>query len=667
MKYITTAVALLFWLSSWAGAEEITVKVSNDRAAVMQIHGTGGDPDLAGTIKGAANLKEGKSGLRADLLLKKAAELTGASADLYARLTGQTIEAIGYLNMKVPADPTAPKVFDLSAESVTEGDQSAANFKLALEAPQGPEAAPKGSGKFAMKGDFKAFKSTGEFELSGGPISGGQVPFRKFELSIVETVASESAGGESGETGSAAPVKTAISFTFVTPKGSEFAGQLAALPAMAPMLEQQLKSAQVKVEGVSFAPPTEEGDNSISKGSLTLVDLRGTIKSFLPLMAAQMQGPPEVQKGMEEMIETRFDTFSVALEFQDTSVKGTFAVDCSQLDKFFSGYLAILPAVQEVSNQQMLEDAGELGPLLAPFLRLNTEQAVESVKLLSTSSMTVDAEVNFSLDVKGAEGQAEKTVAFLADGKLSSTNYQDYVTKAKAAGLPVAEKAVGKLTLNLKDQTALTGDLYVFTDGDLVNYYKGMLAKAAQEGQAPEDVQKTISELSFEEVSFKMSLLDNKMTLLGRSTTSDLSKALGLILKQANPALETDLTGVAIDASLDEQGSGKSQTQVFFANFLPGRDAAGIKEVLGLPANAQVTLDAPANELAMVAVEQPELVVDGKLAEVQAQGQKLLASSPNEVAQGGSSGGGAGNWGLIVVGVLLLAGVGGFLAFGKKS
>jgi hypothetical protein len=106
---------------------------------------------------------------------------------------------------------------------------------------------------------------------------------------------------------------------------------------------------------------------------------------------------------------------------------------------------------------------------------------------------------------------------------------------------------------------------------------------------------------------------------------------------------------------------------VYFANFLPGKDAAGIKEVLGLPTSASVTLDAPAGDVAMVAVEQPELTVDGNLAKVQDEGKKLLAASPGEVASGGGGGGGGGKAGLIAVGVLVLLGVGGFLAFGKKS
>lgn len=645
----------LFLLGTWAGAEELSVKVSGDRSAVLNVVDTAGDPELAGTVKGAANLKEGKSGLRADLTLKNSAELQGAQADLYAMMTGSTIEAIGYLNAKVPADPNAPKVFDLDIESVTEGDQSGANFHVNYEGPAGTDPVPKGSGKFAIKGDFKAIKSTGEFDFSGGTIKGSDIPFNKFELTISETGA--------GDANS--PVKTAISFTISAPKDSPTAQQLAALPMAASSLEQNLKSAAIKYEGISFPAPTTEGNNTVAKGSLTLIDLRTTIKGFLPLMAAQMQGGPEIQKGLEQLIEARCDKFTFTLDVQDTALKGTVAVDASKLDQFFAGYLTLMPAIQESSNQQMMANAGEFGPMLAPLLKLNAEQAVESVKLLATSAMTIDAEMNFNLDVKGADNAPEKTLAFKAEGKMASTNYQDYVTKAKAAGMPVAEKAVIKVTATLKDQTALTGNAYLFTDGDILNYYKGILAKAAKEGQAPEDVQKAITELRIDDIGMKLTLKDNKLNILARGTTSDFSKFAALVLKQVNPAFEAELTGGAVDLALDDKGAGKTDVKVFFANFLPGKDAAAIKELLGLPANANVTLDAPAGDVALVAVEQPELTVDGNLAQVQADGQKLLASSPGEVASGGSGSGS--KMGLIALGVLLLAGVGGFLAFGKKG
>lgn len=633
--------------ASWAGAEEVTVKVAGDRSAVIQVLDQAGNPDVSGTVKGAANLKEGKSGLKADLVLKNAAELQGAQGDLYAVTTGNAIEMIGYINAKLPPDPNAPKVLDIDLETVTEGDQSAAKFNAHVEGPaNGPT--PKGSGKGSLKGDFKKLSATGEFELSGGDIKGSEIPFNKFELNISEK-----------------DKKTTVSFVVSAPKASEMAKNLDSLPAFKPLLEGKLKEMGVTAEGVDFPAPVVEGENKIGKGQFTLVDLRAVIKPYLGLVASQMPGIPEGQKALEEMLEAQMDKFAFSLDVQEAGFKGNVTVEASNLDRFWSGYLTLLPAIQEMSNQQMLADAGEFRPILEPLLKLNTKQTVDSLKLLSSSTIKFEGEGKFSLDLSGEA--AAQTLAFKADGNLLMSNYKDYATKAKAAGLPVAEKAVGKLKLNLKDKTALTGDAYFYTDGNIMDFYKNMLGQAAKEAQASEEVQKAIADFKFEDAGFKVSLKDNKVSILGRSSTSDLTSIASLLLKQGLPQLDATFGGAAVDVTMDDKASGKADVKFFFSNFMPGKDAAAIKEALGLPSAATVTMDAPGDQVKLVAVEQPELTVDGQLVAVQEAGKSLLASSPADVATSGPGGSGGNKWGLIAVGVLLLLGVGGFLAFGKKS
>ncbi len=633
--------------TTWAGAEELSVKVAGDRSAVIHVVDKTGDPDVSGTVKGSANLKEGKSGFRADLVLKNAAELQGSQGDLYAITTGNAMEMIGFINAKLPADPNAPKVLDIDLETVTEGDQSAAKFNAHVEAPaNGPT--PKGSGKASLKGDFKKLSSTGDFELTGGDIKGSDIPFNKLEINITEV-----------------EKKTTIAFVLSVAKDSDMAKNLDTLPEIKPLLEGKMKEMGLAVEGVDFPKPTEEGTNKVGKGQFTLVDVRTFIKPYLGMVALQMQGVPEAQKALEEMLEARMDKFSFTLEVQEAGFKGNFATEASSLDKFWSGYLTLLPAIQEVSNQQMLADAGELRPILEPLLKLNTKQTVDSLKLLSSSSITVEGEGKFSLDLTG-DAKAE-TAVFKADGNLLMSNWSDYASKAKTAGLPVPEKAVGKLKINLKDQTALTGDLYFYTDVNALDFYKNMLGQAAKDAQASEEVQKAIADFKFEDAGFKVSLKDNKVTVLGRSTTSDLTSIASLILKQGLPQLDAAVSGAAIDSTLDDKGQGSTNVKLFFSKFMPGKDAAAIKEALGLPSSATVALDAPSDQVALVAVEQPELSVDGQLVTVQEAGKALLASSPADVATTGPGGSGGNKWGLIAVGALLLMGVGGFLAFGKKS
>ncbi len=651
MNFLILLLALFGWAS--VSAEETVVKVAGDRQAVIQFtDGSAGDPELSGSAQGASDLKAGKGGFRADLTLHENSEFVGSQFDFYSKVTGQTIEAIGALDLVLPHDPEMPKTLNLDFESKTEGDQSAANFSFDMTGVNSPEAVPSGNGKFKMQGDFKAFTSTGEFSLSGEGVQVDDLPFTSFELSVTEV-----------------EDKTTIKLKVVAPKDSETAQQMAALPMMAAMLEQQLQSGGIKYENLNFPAPTEEGEDSVSTAELTLIDLRGTIRPFLGMAAMQMRSEyssdVDAEKALADMLEARFDEFTIGLAHGETSLNGNLVVNMSQLNRFYDGYLTLLPALNDLSNQDLIYQAGEFGPLVEAFLELNTQQSIETIKLLVNSELTFQGEM--SVDLMPADNQE---FGVKLAGNLLMNRYADFVTKARAAGLPVADKAVGLAKLTFKtgdDQTHnLVGELYAYTDGNLVDHYKTMLADAAAKADAPPEVKEAVSSLTVEDVSMKVGLRDNKVTLEGRSDTSDLSKIVSLILGGAAPQFQGELTGMAFSMEMPEPGQGTIDMKFHFADFFPGQNEAQIREALGLPGATQVIVDAPADEVKLVAVVQPELTIDGKLAEAKRAGEALLAASPGDVASGTASSGG-GMKGLIGVGLLLFLGVIGFALFGRKS
>lgn len=648
MKNKTKSLLIFLFLFSWswAGAEEISVKVAGDRSAVVHVTDTeSADPDISGMMKGSADLKAGKSAFKADLVLKDAAELQGAKAGLYSSMTNKTIEAIGFIDAKIPADPNGPKVLDINAETVTEGDQSAAKFSINVAGPNNDDSVPTGSGSMNLSGDVKSLKSNGEFSFSGGDIKAEEAPFKNFSIDITEV-----------------ENKTTVSFEIKAAKDSDMAAQLDGIPQMAPMVEQQLKQAGLKYEGLDFPAPTEEGDLKVGKGTITIIAVRDTIRPFLGFAAGGLQaemGPDvDVKGAMENMLEVKFDKFSFALNVDGEKLDGTFDVNMSNLDKFYEGYLVILPAVQKQQNQEMAYEMGEFGPMFIAFMELNTEQGIKAIKAAIQSNMTIEGDAKFSLEPK------EQDLSFTASGSLLTSNYQNYLAKAKEMGLPVAEKAVGFLNLKMEDQTALKGDMYLYTDGDLVSYYKSMLGSAADSSGAPKDVVDAINALELNEIGMKLNLQDNKLVIEGKGDTSDLTKVSDVIISKAAAGFDAKLTGAHFEANMPEGAQGNVDFKAFFSEFMPGKNEAQIKEGLGLPSSATVTLDAPAEEAKLVAIEAPELTIDGALADVQASGQELLASSPADM--GGSGGGGGGsNWGLIALGALILVGVGGFLMFKK--
>lgn len=651
-----SAVLTLFTLLSFSsvGAEEITVKVAGDRNAVVQVTSTEpGEPDASGSLKASADLKAGKSAIDGTFDLKDSPDTKDVNFSVYTKADGSSIEAIGHVNAKIPADPDTPKVFDINAETVTEGDQSSADFKINVVGPKDGEEIPNGSGDMKFDGDFKAMKSSGKFSFSGADINAEEIPFESmsFEISEVEN-------------------KTTISFEMKVAKASPMAAQLDQIPSMAAMVEGQLKQANIKYEGLEFPAPTEEGEFKVGKAKMTLIDLRGTIRPFLGMASGQMQGEMgpdvDVQGAFEKMLEVKFDKFAFGMNVAGDKMDGTFEMNVSNLNTFLEGYLVIMPPLQEQSNREVARElAREMGPagmafqpFFEAFLTANTNQGADAIKAAIGSSLSLSGNAEFKLAPKD-----EKDLEFTMSGNVLSKGYQDYVTKAKELGVPVAEKAVGLVDISLKDGTQMTGNMYLYTDGNLINYYKGMLTDSAKSANAPPEVVKELEAFDLKGMTFKADLAGNKLTIKGSSETTDLTGITKMGLKQAQ--IDATLTGMNLDLQMPEGQDTAIDARIFFSEFLPGKNEAQIKEAMGLPASATVAMDAPADDVKIVAVEAPEVTVDGKLAEVQSTGQKLLASGPAEVA-GGGGGGGGNKWGLIALGALLLVGVGGFLMFGKK-
>ena len=178
----------------------------------------------------------------------------------------------------------------------------------------------------------------------------------------------------------------------------------------------------------------------MGKGKFTIIDVRGTIRPFLGFASGQLQremGPDvDVQGAMENMLEIRFGKLDFAMNTGENSIDGTFEMNLTNLDKFYEGYLVLLPAIQKQSNQQLAREAGEFGPLLAALMEINTEQGAAAIKAAIESDMKINGEAKFQL------GPKDEDVEFTADGNMSTSDLKSYYEKAKAAGLPVEQKSL---------------------------------------------------------------------------------------------------------------------------------------------------------------------------------------------------------------------------------
>lgn len=657
---------LLATLTLGLAQEELQVLITGDRNAAIKVNMSDGEKGVAGTVKASADLAAGKSAINADLTIDELAEAGDLTAEAYSKLSARTVEMIGNLGVTVPEGEMSdmPKAFSFNMESKTTKD-SYAKAELKLEVPT-PEDVPKVALDGKVEGSAKEFGGNLNYTVGMETGAGAQIPFTEFGLTI-----KDAAQGEA--------VTTTIVAKMSAAKGSPFAQNLTQLPSMAEMIKSQLQQAAgLKVEKVEI-PPVEETDTTVSATvTIAITDLRTTLNGFIdqagPSMAQDPNiNPQEMTAGLKSMISPRVDNFEFTMKVNGDEVSGAVTGKITELDQFFKGYIAMLVSVMKSTQNEAYADAGPLAPYLIAFNELSMEQAALAMEVMSETSMTFKGDGKFAMEkVPGAEGSQTPAPDMLKlDANLNFTadNYDDYVAKAKAKGLPVAEKAAMLADASLAGDNKIQAHLYLFSEGDALEYYRKLFAQAIIKAGGDEQAASIVKEMELKDAAFNMSLKGTKLNVVGYSETSDLTKASVAILKAAAPQIEGTLTGAGIDLTMNADGTGNGSLGIYYSGFMPGKTPDQVKQALGLPASAKVDDQAPADAVKLVAVERPEVQVSGELAALQSKGQKLLATTVAGIpipGTGGGSGGGM-NWMLIIGGVLVLGLVGVGLAAGRKS
>lgn len=654
--------ALMLATFTWSQAQEqLQVLISGDRNAAIKIHSTEGEPGLTGDIKASADLAAGKSALRGDLVIQDAAEMGEAKAQAYSKLTARTVELIGNLNLPVPpGEADMPETLDAELESVTDDKKSYATGKFDLVVAT-PEEIPTVKVDGNVEGSAKEFGGKVNYAFTMPAGQGAQIPVSSLNLTLNDE----------------ADVTTLV-LTVATPKDSQFAPQLKMLPGMQDMLKQQLTQTGFQVDKVEIPQPEENDTEVTAKVTVAIKELRKTLSGFIDQAGPSMANDPSVDpqvmtSSLKSMIAPKINNFEFTLKVAGDDVSGALSGKLVDLGPFFKGYVDMVTMVMKQTQDETYADAGPLAPYLKAFQELNMQQASKALEVLAETSMTFKADGEFSMEGIPAETPQEGQEA--APGKLkmngnfnfTADNYQDYVTKAKAKGLPVAEKGLVLADLELKDKKQLDGHFYLMSEGDALDYYKKLLAQAISEGGNAE-ASKVVEGLELKDAAFSLNLNGTNLNVAGYSETSDLTKAAEALLQAAAPQVQGTLTGVGVDYTFAEGAKGEGDVAIYFSNFMPGKSAAEVKQALGLPASAEVVESADAQAVTLVAVEKPEIEMASELASIQSEAQKLLESPVANVPGGEAGGGGGGvNWMLIIGGVLVLGLVGVGLAAGRKS
>ncbi len=642
---IPLLLVLLLAVASQA-KEEFKVSIDGQRNATVVISTDDGEKGLDGTIKASADLTKAESAIDVNLNIEDAKEFGDGTLLAHLQMTGERMEMIGSVDMPIPPGGDAPEVFDVSVESVTEKDHQTAEVAMKIVAPS-PEQIPT----IAIGGDFngstKTLVTNINYSIEGEAADLGEIPFSKFDLAISDQ-----------------EDLTTIALTMAAPSDSQFASQLKMLPQAKGMLEQQFQQANITVEKIEF-PPSEDADGqTVQKGTIVLKGLRTTLNGLIDAFGPNM-GSPEidaqaVMQILKGIVAVRTNKFEFSMNVNGGKVEGAVVMDLTDLEKFYQAYIDAMPAFMEMAYaQQGYRELGEFAGAFEAFQKINLENGLQMVKIMMETDIGFEGEGSFGMSTP-AEGKMSLETSL----NMKTNNYQQFMAKAKEAGFPVAEKALVLGNVEFKEGR-LVGDGYIFTDGEMLKYYKSMLVAAlAQAGKA--EVEEIVKGLEVKESRVDLTLKGQQLTIKGFSETSDLTQLSAAIMKNVAPQVEGTLVGAKMDFTFKPDGTGEGQpVALYFKEFMPGKSADDVKKALALPAAATVE---EGGEVATVTVERPEVNIDPKLTSIQ---KTALArfSTATTTASGETVGGSGGSktWMLVVGGLVVLGLIGFGLASGKKE
>lgn len=628
--------------------ERPRVRVASDRTAAIELHRTGGEEGLSGDLEAGVDLAAGRSALRADLSLEDAGEIGDGTAAAYLEASGAATEAIGELDLPLPAmQGDAPGGLDLTLRSVAGGGGSYATMDLEMAVPSDDTApTPTVALSGTMEGTPDAVSGAVDYEMTVPEGRAGRIPVTDLSLSLAD----EAAGP-----GGSDSVVTTLTLSVTAPRGSPVAGQLRQASGAAAGIEQQLRQAGVRVERFEVSGVEETDDGVTADATVAVRGLRGTLGGFIGMAGMGMAQDPALDAqaltaALSKMIRTRFDTLAVTMEVSGREVSGRVSGEVSRLDQFFAGYTELLRAtVRSPDTARGDSVPEELAPYVTAFQEASIEQTARSLQALTESDLSFAGE--WELNVSGAEGTTS------LDGALEVTvdGYRDFAEKARAAGSPIPDTALVTADARLTDAGRLEGEYYSYSDVGLLASYKDLAVatlERVKDDEAAAEAASLLEEARLEDAALSLDLAGRELTIRGHSQTTPLTGAGRALLGAFRPEVDGTPEGARLDYTFRPDGTGDGALRIYFSDFMPDRSAAEIRQALGLPDGAAVETDAAPDAVAPpTPVERPEVELSAGLTDVRASARTLAARGPGD-------GDGVPTWMLIaagVAGVALLA------------
>ncbi len=667
--FVPTILLLLLTLAALVGAQDKQeLLIDSSRNAVFKVTTDANADDVTGTANLQADFTKGLGALKGDLKFgpETQKDIKDGQGALYVNAATALLELVGDIDLALQPAPDMPKKLSGNLEAVFTEKKAEASGKLDVDAPATGGEVPKMNFDGTMEASAQNFTGKTDFSVDLKEAA-SQVPFKSFSINITEK-------------DTASNISIAVT---VDPKHPA-AAQLRQLGKNPDMIKggitAQLTQMKIQVEKVEMAP-FEDKPEGVSAGlSILIKDWRGTVKQQLDAATASAGKDPEsdakkMADAATKLIETKIDNFDVKLNVDGAALKGNVGWNFSNAQSFLMGYSELALLIINQAQKEAGSDAPDKAKQFAMAMnQVQAEELQKAVKAMVESGAKLTAKGNLTVEGAPAAGTtpdadkqkgAEALPSVKVTGQFTANveNYNSYVEKAIAAGLPVGKNQVVILDVSIDENQHLKGHTYMYTDGKIAEYYKAMLMNVFAKMKGMEKVAELFKTVEFKSATAAFNVNKDGLTLNGYGEASDLGPVAKAALEQSG----APITGNPLGAAMDFKGTDKDSTvdiNIYFSDFMKGKSDAEVKKVVG----GDVTLNAKAKteEVQLVAVTKPEVAVPAALVAYQKEGQAKMAA-PASVIAGGGSGGGGGSLPIIGgVAVLTLLGVGVLAGRGKK-
>jgi hypothetical protein len=652
-SYTLTAGLLLGMVGLGYAADTNEVLIDSARNAVIKTTTTSPNKGYTGSIDAAGDFAKGLSTIKGDIKLSPEDQKSVADSKAFFYTTvGQTLEAVGNVDLVIQPDKDKPSLQSLDGNLQLGQDSSTGyskgEFTLGATAAQElPQFAVNGT----VDASGKLLSNDGNFSMDLKE-NAEKIPFKSLQVDLTE-----------------AQNTTTLAVSVLAPSSSPMASNLRMIGKNPDQVKTgvtaMLGQFAIQVDKVELTE-YKDGPEGVS-GKLTIA-----IKEWRPVAKAGMsrymdQAGDAIDKtkaasGVDELLAARIDDLNVKLSIDKSTLSGSVHSKIENTESLALGYYDVIASAMEGQFKQKTHRSTIQRVIMAMQL-VQIEDARKTVQVLAESGMSVKGSAKLSLDPAPADKAKGTKPSFTIKGDLDSSvdHVADYLSKAKAAHLPVADKVAGKATVHLAQNGHLAATLYGYSDANILDFYRQLAVDTATKVGATPDAIKLVDGVQVKGGTFEGKFDKGEVSFNGYAETSNLVPAFSAVFRGMSEGATADVTGFHVSSKFVGQNN-VTEFALNLAKFMEGKSASEVKKFFPGTVKEKV----PTADVQLAVVTKTEVPMPAELVAVEADGKKLLGSG--SIAMG-TAGAGGSKLPYVLGGalVLVLAGLGAAAAARKKS